>query len=71
MIRILLAIFLPWVLFFTIGRPISAIICFIMQVAFFGGALFTAGLSLTLAWIPSLWGIYALMKYKSKTAGSE
>ena len=66
MIRILLAIFLPWVLFFTIGRPISAIICLILQVVFFGGALFTAGLSLTLAWIPSLWGLYALMKYKSK-----
>lgn len=66
MIRILLAIFLPWVLFFTIGRPISAIICLILQVAFFGGALFTGGLSLTLAWLPSLWGLYGLMKYKSK-----
>lgn len=65
MIRILLAIFLPWLLFFTIGRPISGIICLILQVAFFGGALFTGGLSLTLAWIPSLWGLYALMKYKS------
>lgn len=66
MIRILLAIFLPWLLFFTIGRPISAIICLILQVIFFGGALFTAGLSLTLAWIPSLWGLYGLIKYKSK-----
>lgn len=66
MIRILLAIFLPWVLFFTIGRPISAIICLILQVIFFGGALFTGGLSLTLAWVPSLWGLYALMKYKSE-----
>lgn len=66
MIRILLAIFLPWVLFFTIGRPISAILCLIMQVAFFGGAVFTAGMSLGLAWIPSLWGLLALMKYKSK-----
>lgn len=66
MIRILLAIFLPWLLFFTIGRPISAIICLILQVIFFGGAFFTAGLSLTLAWIPSLWGLYGLIKYKSK-----
>jgi len=66
MIRILLAIFLPWILFFTIGRPISAIFCLILQVVFFGGALFTGGLSLTLAWIPSLWGLYGLMKYKSK-----
>ena len=66
MLRVLLAIFLPWVLFFTIGRPISAIICLILQVVFFGGALFTGGLSLTLAWLPSVWGIYALVKYKSK-----
>ena len=68
MIRILLAIFLPWLLFFTIGRPISGIICLILQVLFFGGALFTGGLSLTIAWIPSLWGLYGLMKYKSNGA---
>lgn len=65
MIRILLAIFLPFVLFFTINRPISAIICLILQVVFFGGALFTGGLSLTVAWIPSLWALLSLMKYKS------
>lgn len=65
MIRILLAIFLPFVLFFTIGRPISAIICLILQVVFFGGALFTGGLTLTVAWIPSLWALLALMKYKT------
>ncbi|MBL4613401.1 MAG: YqaE/Pmp3 family membrane protein [Magnetovibrio sp.] len=66
MLRILIAIFLPFVLFFTIGRPISAIICLILQVLFFGGALFTAGLSLTVAWVPSLWALLSLMKYKSK-----
>ena len=68
MIRILLAIFLPFVLFFTIGRPISGIICLILQLAFFGGALFTGGLSLTVAWIPSLWALLSLMKYKSADA---
>lgn len=26
--RLLLAIFLPWVLFFTIGRPMAGVICF-------------------------------------------
>ena len=65
MIRILLAIFLPFVLFFTIGRPIAAIVCLILQVVFFGGALFIGGLSLTVAWIPSLWALLALMKHKS------
>jgi len=65
MIRILLAIFLPWFMFFTIGRPFSAIFCLILQIVFFGGAVFSGGLTLTLAWIPSLWGLMALMKYKS------
>ncbi len=68
MIRVLLAVFLPWVMFFTIGRPLSGIACLILQVVFFGSAVFTGGLSLTLAWIPSLWGIYALVRHKAKEA---
>ncbi len=65
MIRVLLAIFLPFVLFFSIGRPISAVICLIMQLVFYGSAVFTAGLSLGLHLIPSVWALVALMKYKS------
>ena len=65
MIRVLLAIFLPWLLFFTIGRPFAAVMCLLMQLFFFGGAVFTGGLSLGLAWIPSIWALMALVKYKS------
>ena len=30
--RLLLAIFLPFLAFFTIGRPISGIVCLILQI---------------------------------------
>ena len=51
--RLLLAIFLPFVTFFTIGRPIVGIICLILQVTLIG-------------WIPAaLWAIYALGQYKT------
>lgn len=53
--RLLIAIFLPWLLFFTIGRPFAGIICLILQVTLIG-------------WIPAaLWAIYALSEYKSDT----
>ena len=51
--RLLLAIFLPFVTFFTIGRPIAGIICLILQITLVG-------------WIPAaLWAIYALGQYKT------
>ena len=51
--RLLLAIFLPLVTFFTIGRPIAGIICLILQCTIIG-------------WIPAaLWAIYALGQYKT------
>jgi uncharacterized membrane protein YqaE (UPF0057 family) len=51
--RLLLAIFLPFVLFFTIGRPIAGIICLILQITLIG-------------WIPAaLWAVYALSQYKT------
>ncbi|WP_108648931.1 YqaE/Pmp3 family membrane protein [Dongshaea marina] len=51
--RLLLAIFLPFILFFTIGRPIAGIICLILQIALIG-------------WIPAaLWAVYALSQYKT------
>jgi uncharacterized membrane protein YqaE (UPF0057 family) len=50
--RLLLAIFLPWVVFFTIGRPIVGIICLILQVTLFG-------------WLPAtIWAVYALGQYQ-------
>ena len=49
--RLLLAIFLPFLLFFTIGRPIAGIICLVLQITLIG-------------WIPAaLWAVYALSQY--------
>ncbi|MGH8085446.1 MAG: YqaE/Pmp3 family membrane protein [Lysobacter sp.] len=51
--RLLLAIFLPWLQFFTIGRPLAGIICLILQVTIIG-------------WIPAaIWSVYALSQYKT------
>ncbi|MDO4904002.1 MAG: YqaE/Pmp3 family membrane protein [Lautropia sp.] len=51
--RLLLAIFLPPVVFFTIGRPFAGIFCLILMVTLFG-------------WIPAaIWAVYALSQYKT------
>ena len=51
--RLLIAIFLPFLVFFTIGRPFAGIICLILQ--------------LTLVWwIPAaLWAVYSLSQYNT------
>lgn len=51
--RLIIAIFLPFLVFFTIGRPFSGIICLILQVTLIG-------------WLPAaLWAVYALSQYKT------
>jgi len=51
--RLFLAIFLPFVVFFTIRRPITGIICLILQITLIG-------------WLPAaLWAIYALSQYNT------
>ncbi|PKY10805.1 proteolipid membrane potential modulator [Acidithiobacillus marinus] len=51
--RLLLAIFLPFLVFFTIGRPVAGIICLILQITVLG-------------WIPAaIWAVYALSQYKT------
>lgn len=51
--RLLLAIFLPFLTFFTIGRPIAGIICLILQITL-------------VFWLPAaLWAVYALSQYKT------
>ena len=51
--RLILAIFLPWLQFFTLGRPIAGIICLILQCTLVG-------------WIPAaMWSVYALSQYKT------
>lgn len=51
--RLVIAFFLPWLTFFTIGRPVAGIICLILQVTLIG-------------WLPAaIWAVYALSQYKT------
>lgn len=51
--RLLLAIFLPFLTFFTIGRPLLGIVCLILQVTVIG-------------WLPAaIWAVYALNQYET------
>ena len=51
--RLIIAIVLPWLLFFTIGRPIAGIICLILQITVIG-------------WIPAaIWATYSLGQYNT------
>lgn len=53
MLRLILAILVPWLNFFTIGRPISGIICLILQITLIG-------------WLPAaIWSVYMLGQYKT------
>ncbi|MGE0221993.1 MAG: YqaE/Pmp3 family membrane protein [Acetobacteraceae bacterium] len=49
--RLVIAILLPWLAFFTIGRPIAGIICLILQLTLIG-------------WVPAaIWAAYAVSQY--------
>lgn len=49
--RLLLAIFLPFAVFFTIGRPLAGVICLLLQITILG-------------WLPAaIWAVYALNQY--------
>lgn len=51
--RLIIALFLPWLSFFTIGRPFAAIICLILQITLIG-------------WLPAtIWAVYAIGQYKT------
>lgn len=51
--RLIIAFFIPWLTFFTIGRPFAGIICLILQVTLIG-------------WLPAtIWAVYALSQYKT------
>jgi hypothetical protein len=51
--RLLIALVLPWLLFFTIGRPLAGIICLILQITLIG-------------WIPAAtWAVYSLSQYQT------
>lgn len=53
LMRFLLALLLPPVLFFTIGRPFAGLLCLILQITLIG-------------WLPAaIWAVYALSQYKT------
>lgn len=51
--RLIIAILLPWLLFFTIGRPLAGIICIVLQLTLIG-------------WVPAaIWSVYTLGQYNT------
>ena len=53
MIRLILALLIPWFVFFTIGKPIQGLICLVLQLTLIG-------------WIPAaIWGVWALNNYNT------
>ena len=49
--RLVIAFLLPWLTFFTVGRPIAGAICLILQLTLLG-------------WIPAtIWAVYAVSQY--------
>ena len=52
--RLIIALVLPWLLFFTIGRPVAGIICLILHLTILG-------------WVPAaIWAVYALNRYETE-----
>jgi uncharacterized membrane protein YqaE (UPF0057 family) len=51
--RLIIALVLPWLTFFTIGRPVAGIVCLILQITLIG-------------WLPAaIWAVYSLSQYKT------
>jgi uncharacterized membrane protein YqaE (UPF0057 family) len=51
--RLLIALLLPWLAFFTIGRPFVGLLCLILQITLIG-------------WIPAaIWAAYAVSQYQT------
>jgi len=51
--RLLIALLLPWLTFFTIGRPFAGIFCLVLQLTVIG-------------WLPAtIWAVYALSQFKT------
>ena len=51
--RLLIAFILPWLTFFTIGRPFAGVVCLFLQITLLG-------------WIPAtIWAVYALSQYRT------
>ncbi|OUI77839.1 membrane protein [Commensalibacter intestini] len=51
--RLLLALLLPFTVFFTIGKPFQGLFCLLLQITIIG-------------WIPAaIWGVYALSNWRT------
>lgn len=51
--RLILAILLPFLVFFTINRPFQGLFCLLLQITLIG-------------WIPAaIWAVYALSQYQT------
>lgn len=51
--RLIIALLLPWLLFFTIGRPVAGLVCLALQITLVG-------------WLPAaIWAVYSLSQYKT------
>jgi uncharacterized membrane protein YqaE (UPF0057 family) len=52
-VRLLIALLLPWLAFFTIGRPVAGILCLLLQLTVIG-------------WLPAtIWAVYALSEFNT------
>ncbi len=51
--RLLLALLIPWLQFFTIGRPFAGIICLILHITLIGWP------------VAAIWSVYALSQYNT------
>jgi uncharacterized membrane protein YqaE (UPF0057 family) len=57
--RYLIAVLLPWLAFFTMGMPISGIICLILQLTVIG-------------WLPAaVWAFFAINNYYAEQRDRE
>ena len=53
LLRLIIALLLPWLSFFFIGKSVQGIICIILQLTLIG-------------WIPAaIWAVYALSQYRT------
>ena len=53
MIRFIIAILLPWLTFFTIGKPFQGILCIILQLTLIGWP------------VAAIWAVYVLSQWNT------
>lgn len=56
--RYVIALLLPWLAFFTMGQPLSGIICLLLQVTLIG-------------WVPAvIWAFVAIYNYDTRNVSA-